>query len=733
MTKNFSQADPDRPAPLISRFLNLPFRGRPAWWRRGYTVAIIVLLSVGLHAWAVWQLPLDADEPVYMRAGQEYAQLIKAGDFQGVLNEGYNAEHPPLEKLLYSIPFLIDNDPASTNFALYFNRGISALFGVLQVLVLTLANPLAGFLLVFHSFTLKYTSEVYLEALPLLTSLAAILAMLKANEKPATRGNYWLWISAVALGITVASKYTYLMILFPLAFILIWKRTISFSKVLVFGLVSIGVFFLFDPYLWMDPLTRLREIIGYHAAYTQGIDVQSANYPWYQPVIWIASSVPWHPNVYFYLTLDEFIFWLGCIGAGVFIKSQPWLPVWFLTNLAILLAWPTKWPQYSLILTPALCLLAAMLVQEAFHWIEKKDDYYNFVEALLPKPPKVFWWIILVLVSVVVLGKVSYEWDKALSRRGWSLVQADTTPLPSNTVNDVIRSNAGEMVLATDQGVTIWRPAQGAPWGDASTVFTQQNSALVDNRIETVFQDSQGRYWFGSDSGLSLYDGSSWQSFHSADFGLPGQQVRAISEDAQGNLWVGTLQGLTRWDGRTWRAYTPENSALLDAAVFSVAPQTAEGHTWVWVGSGRGVVRLDPQDGTGTRWDFAPDLIGWSGVAQVLVDLQNRVWIATLGGGVGKLDGNAWTFYRPGNSPLSTANVDCLIETAPDTFWIGLAYSTGPGGQMMRFEQGAWRDYDVSNSGYEGGEPLAVALDPSGKLWIATALNGLQIFDFPNQ
>ena len=54
--------------------LNLP--PKPAWWNKNFSIFLIVLISVLLHAWTVWQLPIDFDEPIYLSAASNYADLI---------------------------------------------------------------------------------------------------------------------------------------------------------------------------------------------------------------------------------------------------------------------------------------------------------------------------------------------------------------------------------------------------------------------------------------------------------------------------------------------------------------------------------------------------------------------------------------------------------------------------------------------------------------------------------
>mgnify|MGYP007068929724 CR=1 FL=1 len=59
------------------------------WWKKSYSVAGIIIIALLLRLWAVWQLPLDADEPVYLKGGNDYAEMIKAGNWQGIINYEY--------------------------------------------------------------------------------------------------------------------------------------------------------------------------------------------------------------------------------------------------------------------------------------------------------------------------------------------------------------------------------------------------------------------------------------------------------------------------------------------------------------------------------------------------------------------------------------------------------------------------------------------------------------------
>ncbi len=717
---------------MLAKLLNFPLRALPKWWNRWHSIAVIVFVSILIHAWAVWQLPLDADEPVYMRAGREYAQLIRQGDWSGIINYDQNKEHPPLIKLMYSLPFLVRGENVNPDFEFYFNRLISAFFGVLQVFVLALFDPLAALLLTFHSYTIKYTSQVYLEAFPLFASLLAVLLFRRyfddSSEQPKKIS---LWVSAAAMGAAIAGKYTYGLMLIPIVFLIgQFRRKVDWRDLVIWSGISAVTFFALNPFLWNEPFSRIVEIFTFHRQYSHGGDVLQAGYPWWQPIIWVATALQWHPRVFFFLTLDEFIFWAGMVGLYVYGRKEGWISGWFVLQFVTLLIYPTKWPQYSLVVIPALCLSGSGFLRLAYAWILEKEQYWDYLEEMLPKPPKIFWWLIIGFTGLIVIGKVTYEYDQALLRRGWQHLIAETAPLPSNTIYDLhLRSN-GDMMIATAQGAALWHVTEGSPWGQDNRIYNRQNSGITDDRVRVVYEDRKGNLWFGTESGVSCLCDNEWKQIMDAGVSEQEGKVRSLVEDSKGHLWIGTLNGLFEWDGDQLNSHSHDAIILPDPYIFTVAHQTIQDEEYLWLGTQKGVTRLGLSTQRLDSWDFSSRDLGWGGVSHLIIDSQNRVWIATIGGGIARWDEYDWVFYRLGTSNLPTSVVNCIIEQPNRGLWLGHGFPTEPGGLISRFDgENQWTIYRENNSGFSGGEPLAFAFDPMGRLWIGTALSGLQIYD----
>ena len=73
-----------------------------------YVIAILVVLGIaGALRWrAVNMLPVDYDEDDYLLAAQQYADLIKSGDWKGFTETNYRTEHPPLAKIIFGFSIL---------------------------------------------------------------------------------------------------------------------------------------------------------------------------------------------------------------------------------------------------------------------------------------------------------------------------------------------------------------------------------------------------------------------------------------------------------------------------------------------------------------------------------------------------------------------------------------------------------------------------------------------------
>ena len=698
-------------------------------WTATRAVLLVLALGLFLRLWAAARLPTDFDEPVYMQAGLDYADRMRAGDWAGIIDYPLNREHPPLVKLMYGAAALTLDERAGLATLRPLARTVSALFGALAVGLLALFDPLAGGLLAVHTIAVKYTSQAYLEAIPALAALAAVLAMQRSRQ----RRDRWFWFSALALGLTAAGKFNYLVILFPLAYLILWEMRPPWRDVLLYALVALLTFVLLDPTLWHDPLGRLRAQLFFHTAYAQSSRVELAGLPWYQPLRWLSSSMPgqWHPAVFFYRGFDGLMFLLALAGLPYAWRQRRWVVVWLVAGVLVLLLWPTKWPQYTLTVTPAVCLAAAGTLRQLWQGLQSQTILMDALHDLLPRPSRAVWVALAAVAVLLAAATLTNELKQATEARGWSHYTTANSPLPSDTVWDLDRTPDGGMVLGTARGAAVWTPpAEGRREG-SWMLFDRANSGLAHDTVNAVLAAPDGTLWFGTDAGLSRYADRTWRTFTAADGDLPGRQVRALDWGHDGSLWVGADGGLARYAGGQWTAYTTANSGLVNDFVMAVATAPGPEGEVVWVATVEGISRFDPARDVWQSYTAENSGLSWDGVADILVDSRGRVWAATLGGGLDRLDGDRWQVYRVINSSLPYNLVMTLAELEPGVIWLGTAQGMYAGGALTRFDGAHWRTWTGEGSGYSGAEASALARDRDGRLWIGTLTAGVEVYELP--
>ncbi len=353
-------------------------------------VLLISVLAGVLRIYAANNLWPDGDESTYMKRAVDYSNFLRSGSYKMLAVYDLSYEHPALYKILYGVALLtvqpIANfsskwlavkQPASTTNAatwIMTDRYLSVIFGTLTVMILALVNPLAGLFLAVDTLSVKYTSEVYLEALPLLTSLLCSLAYLhwfnqvSQDASGSRRINWWLIISAIFLGLTAASKYIYcvvgIVIVLHFTLALVQKQIPSrfLFGIVAWAVLALIAFFIFDPYIWPDPVARLSRSVLYNVDYSHSEHVLGYHYPFWQPLIWLSAfSSYWgmNPRLAFIFDVDTPIFILAVLGMPRLFRNKRFFFYWLVVGLVFLFAWNTKWPQYVLIVQVPLGFSAA--------------------------------------------------------------------------------------------------------------------------------------------------------------------------------------------------------------------------------------------------------------------------------------------------------------------------------------------------------------------------------------
>ena len=96
----------------------------------------------------------------------------------------------------------------------------------------------------------------------------------------------------------------------------------------------------------------------------------------------------------------------------------------------------------------------------------------------------------------------------------------------------------------------------------------------------SIFEDSQGNFWFGSwGGGANMYNGETIDALYQKQ-GLISNIVRTILEDSQGNIWFGTIEGLCKYNGETFTHFTQKEGLSDNNIYFQPGGQPWQSLVW---------------------------------------------------------------------------------------------------------------------------------------------------------
>lgn len=268
--------------------------------------------------------------------------------------------------------------------------------------------------------------------------------------------------------------------------------------------------------------------------------------------------------------------------------------------------------------------------------------------------------------------------------------------LLNNCVNDVFQSRDGKIWYATDKGVSVY-DSQTHSW----------HHGLYNKVALTICQTVDGRILVGT-YGNGVYqvnsDGTSMPAYSVSNGKLKSDYVYSLFTDSQGNLWIGCLDGdmacfpsgknISRGMGKT-AFYLPVNEVQCITE--------SEDKRSIAVGTSHGCYLIDKQNPMHPRRFFYPEQYPDKDinffVNSMVYQNSSHVWIGTDGGGLYDYDltTNKFRNYTTQESLPSNA-VYGLVKGKNGKLWLstdkGLAFIYQGKVVNLNFFKGLEREYN---------------------------------------
>ena len=181
---------------------------------------------------------------------------------------------------------------------------------------------------------------------------------------------------------------------------------------------------------------------------------------------------------------------------------------------------------------------------------------------------------------MAVDGAGIYAYDK-LNKQTKLLLNTDGRP------GNVLKGN-GLYTLCRDRFGDLWAGSYSGgvdlaiPMEHTLEYITHEylnNQSLIDNCVNDVFQSRDGKIWYATDKGVSIYDSQT----HFWHHGLYNKVALTICQTVDGRILVGTYgNGVyqVNSDGTSMPAYSVRNGKLKSDYVFSLLTDS-EGNLWI--------------------------------------------------------------------------------------------------------------------------------------------------------
>lgn len=235
-----------------------------------------------------------------------------------------------------------------------------------------------------------------------------------------------------------------------------------------------------------------------------------------------------------------------------------------------------------------------------------------------------------------------------------------------------------------------------------SVAFYSTNDGLAAKIVHPIFQAANGDIWLGG-GGLTRFSNGVFEKIIGNEKRF-GADITSIYQDREGRMWFGNF-------GTAYYLENGEFVSFLDkfginAAVYDIH-EAADGAMWFATSSG--LFRY--QDGQVTNLTVADNLIS-DNVKVILEAADGALWFGTYGGISRLKDGKFQSFTT--SDGLASNQVRALYEDADGTFWIG-SYDGG----LTRFKDGKFTVY-TSKDGLFNDGVFQILEDGNQNLWMSS-------------
>ncbi|MBT7915773.1 SpoIIE family protein phosphatase [Candidatus Bathyarchaeota archaeon] len=260
-----------------------------------------------------------------------------------------------------------------------------------------------------------------------------------------------------------------------------------------------------------------------------------------------------------------------------------------------------------------------------------------------------------------------YLWFATISN---GVSRFDGNEFVNFTTKDGLCNNKVFSIYLDSQERLWFGTDEGACWYDGRSFHCfSEDDVLSQDWISFIFEDSRGHLWFAGHEMMGFYDDKKFsnlkpdyirdcgdKSLSSSGWG----ECWGITEDARGQIWFGFEGCLLNYDGEHFHRVLEDPKR--GSPAFSVTASDEEGRLWIGGQGFLGQFKTDQRKGLEILHDF-----GSMQARKIQRDRQGRVWFLT-GRGAYWFEDGGFQCFTPQDG-LAFSSVNAMLEDREGHLW----------------------------------------------------------------
>ncbi len=267
------------------------------------------------------------------------------------------------------------------------------------------------------------------------------------------------------------------------------------------------------------------------------------------------------------------------------------------------------------------------------------------------------------------------------------------------------------------------------PYKTENSLFYSDINHQISQVVRTIFQDSNGNLWFGTQNGAFKLEGNSLIHIDKIiDESGKGVTIKDITESIDGKIWLGHTNGISSIDGEKVTNYY-ESDGLINNDVWSIA---ADREGRIWIGTIDGVCVFNGKEFSKFilpegKVDSTLGISSTKMVHSIFEDSKGTLWFSS-NAGLFSYDNNSLINVSK-QAGIETNFVNEIFEDKNANLWV----STKNGLYNLTDNKAE----NITKGKIETGKGIgSIAEDKDGKLWFVSnqhhlyTYNGKELIEF---